>query len=138
MRLFDIFIQFDALECVRQDNQRKIYIGPDNEIIYHIQSQSQSSKCGDVSVVSKMLFGSSKTDENEDSGGLWSKLFDIIFNKTDRMNPIVVENARNVIDRRNDDQKEKDNVGSCTHCIERLEPILLELTRKVDSMTKSE
>ncbi|XP_037051125.1 transient receptor potential cation channel protein painless-like [Bradysia coprophila] len=149
MRLFDFFIQFDVLETVRQNNQRKIYIGPDNEIIYHIQSQTQSAKSGDVGIVSKLLFSPKKgdggpyADENEESTGccsqLWKKFIGIFFNKTDRMNPIIVENARNVIDRRKDDLNEKNDENShttCIHHIERLESTILALSKKVDLIVK--
>lgn len=149
MRLFDFFIQFDVLETVRQNNQRKIYIGPDNEIIYHIQSQTQTAKSGDVGIVSKLLFSPKKgdggpyADENEESTGfcsqLWKKFIGIFFNKTDRMNPIIVENARNVIDRRKDDLNEKIDENShttCIHHIERLETTILALSKKVDLIVK--
>lgn len=148
MRLFDFLTQFDVLESVRQDNHRKIFIEPGNEIIYHIQSQS--SKSGDVGIISKALFSTKKgsevglyADENEEDSQrccskLWKKLFGIFFNKTDRMNPQIVENARNVIDRRKDDQKEKLDIDTCIHRIEKLESAILKLTKKLDVIVKSE
>lgn len=152
MQLFDFITQFDVLENVREDNHRKIYIGPGNEIIYHIQSQTQGTKNGDVGIISKALFRESKkgsevglTDENEDvpeTKGCFSKLskkfMDIFFNKTDRMNPQIVENARNVIDRRKDDQKEKQDIDICIHRIEKLESVILALTKKLDFIVKRE
>lgn len=153
MRLFEFFAQFDVLECVRLDNQRKIFIGPGNEIIYHIQSQSQSTKNGDVGIISKVLFSPKKGSqvgvpadgENEESAEserccsqLWKKFIGIFFNKCDRMNPQIVENARNVIDRRKDDQKEKLDIDTCIHRIERLESAIVHLTKKLDVMVKFE
>lgn len=154
MRLFDFFAQFDVLETVRQNNQRKIYIGPGNEIIYHIQSQTKSNKSGDVGIVSKVLFSSKKkslgsqndlADENDESAEsqrccsqLWKKLVGIFFNKTDRMNPQIVENARNVIDRRKDDQKEMLDMNTCINRIEKLESAISSLTRKLNILLKFE
>ncbi|XP_055298914.1 transient receptor potential cation channel protein painless-like [Sitodiplosis mosellana] len=155
MRLFDFFAQFDVLESIRPDNHRKVYIGPGNEIIYRIQSQNQSSKSGDVGIVSKALFSPKKgsqvdrkskdSEENEDTdesqrccSQLWKKFIGIFFNKTDRMNPQIVENARNVIDRRKDDQKEKSDIDTCIHRIEKLETVITTLTKKLDVMVKFE
>lgn len=146
MRLFDFFRQFDVLTCVRQNNQRKVYIGPGNELIYQIQSKK--NKVGDVGIVSKVLFSPKKKtqgakgdpeDESEEqpeqSGRccsfLWKKIVNIFFNKTDRMNPQIVENARNVIDRRKDDQKETLDMELCINRIERLESSIVALTRKL-------
>lgn len=145
MRLFDFFAQFDVLESVRNDNHRKIYIGPGNEIIFYIQSQTQSTKNGEVGIISKVLFNPKKgaevglhTDENEDTAEsqrccsqLWKKFIGIFFNKCDRMNPQIVENARNVIDRRKDDQKEKLDIDTCIHRIEKLESAIVTLTKKL-------
>lgn len=152
MKLFDFFVQFDVLEKVRHDNHRKVYIGPGNEIIFHIHSQTRSTKSGDVGIVSKMLFtpntkkGSQMgpySDENEDAAEshgccsqLWKKFIGIFFNKTDRMNPIIVENARNVIDRRKDDQKEKVDIDTCIHRIDKLESAIFTLSKKLDVMMK--
>lgn len=154
MRLFDFFAQFDVLESIRPDNHRKVYIGPGNEIIYRIQSQNQSSKSGDVGIVSKALFSTKKgtqtgksldPEENEDTeesqrccSQLWKKFIGIFFNKTDRMNPQIVENARNVIDRRKDDQKEKSDIDTCIHRIEKLETVISSLSKKLDVMVKFE
>lgn len=154
MRLFDFFAQFDVLESVRQNNQRKIYIGPGNEIIYHIQSQTKSNKNGDVGIVSKALFSQKKkphgsqagdVEENEETNEserccsqLWKKIIGIFFNKTDRMNPQIVENARNVIDRRKDDQKEKLDMDTCIHRIEKLESAIVSLSRKLNVILKFE
>lgn len=154
MRLFDFFAQFDVLESVRLNNQRKIYIGPGNEIIYHIQSQSKSNKNGDVGIVAKVLFSPKKkshgtqtgaSDENEDAAEsqrccsqLWKKIVGIFFNKTDRMNPQIVENARNVIDRRKDDQKEKLDMDTCINRIEKLETAIISMTRKLNVILKFE
>ncbi len=148
MHLFDFLNQFDVLRNVRQDNRRKVYIGPGNEILYHIQSQTQGARNGDVGVLSKVLFSSKKGSdvglyENEDSAesqrccsGLWKKFFGIFFNKTDRMNPQIVENARNVIDRRKDDQKEKLDIDTCINRIDKLESAILGLTKKLDPIVK--
>lgn len=146
MRLFDFFAQFDVLQSVRQNNQRKVYIGPGNEIIYQIQSSK--NKSGDVGIVSKVLFSPRKKvqgaqgdplDENEDApeqsgrccSAIWKKIIGIFFNKTDRMNPQIVENARNVIDRRKDDQKETLDMELCINRIERLESAIVTLTKKL-------
>lgn len=155
MRLFYFLAHFDVLESVRNDQQRKIYVGPGNEIIYHIQSQSKSSKNGDVGIVSKVLFSPKKkshgsqvgpySDENEDTGEslrfyskLWKKVIGIFFNKSDRMNPLIVENARNVIDRRKDDQKEKLDMDTCIHRIEKLESAIITMTRRINVLLKFE
>lgn len=151
MQLFYFLTQFDVLENVREDNHRKIFIGPDDEIIYHIQSQTEGSKNGDVGIISKALFSPSKKgsepgpyNDNEDSAesGCCSKLskkfVGIFFNKTDRMNPQIVENARNVIDRRKDDRKEKQDIDTCIHRIEKLETAILTLTKKLDVVVKFE
>lgn len=152
MRLFYFFAQFDVLETIRQDNTRKIYIGPANEIIYHMQSESKSTKSGDVGIVSKVLFSSKKgsqqvglSDDNDEPtesqsccSQIWKKFIGIFFNKTDRMNPQIVENARNVIDRRKDDQKEKLDIDACIHRIEKLESAILSLSKKLDVMIKTE
>lgn len=153
MQLFDFLNQFDVLENVRQDNHRKMYIGQGNEIIYHIRSQTHSSKAGDVGIISKALFTSPKkgsevgaySDENDDSAesqsccsNIWKNFIGIFFNKTDRMNPQIVENARNVIDRRKDDQKEKLDIDTCIHRIEKLESAILTLTKKLDVIVKFE
>ncbi len=132
MHLFDFLNQFDVLRNARQDNERKVYIGPGNEILYHIQSQTEGSKSGDVGIVSKVLFSSKKENEDSTKSGCWKKLFGIFFNKTDRMNPQIVEIARNVIDRRKDDQKEKLDIDTCIHRIEKLESAILTLTKKID------
>lgn len=151
MQLYDFFHQFDVLEAVRHDNQRKIFIGPGNEILYHLQSQSSSPKNADTGIVSKALFSSKKgtqvgpyADEGEDAdesqsccSKLWTKFIGIFFNKCDRMNPQIVENARNVIDRRKDDQKEKSDIDTCIHRIEKLETSIVTLTKKLDVMLKS-
>lgn len=146
MRLFDFFGQFDVLTSVRQNNQRKVYIGPGNELIYQIQSNK--NKSGDVGIVSKVLFSPKKKpqgqqgdplDESDDApepsgrccSFLWKKMFNLFFNKTDRMNPLIVENARNVIDRRKDDQKETLDMELCINRIERLESSIVALTRKL-------
>ncbi|XP_037029499.1 transient receptor potential cation channel protein painless-like [Bradysia coprophila] len=149
MQLFDFLTQFDVLENVREDNHRKIYIGPGNEILYHIQSQSNSAKSGDVGIISKVLFSAKKgemgpyTDGNDDKSQgcgskLWKKCAGIFFNKTDRMNPQIVENARNVIDRRKDDQKEKLDIDTCIHRIEKLETAILNLTKHLSGTVKLE
>lgn len=149
MQLFYFLAQFDVLENVRVDNHRKIYIGPENEIIYHIQSENQGSRNGDVGIISKVLFNPKKGSEvglydNDDSAEtnccsrMSKKFFGIFFNKTDRMNPQIVENARNVIDRRKDDQKEKLDIDTCIHRIERLETAILTLTKKLNVVVKSE
>lgn len=151
-RLFDFLMQFDVLENVRPDNHRKVFIGQGNEIIYHIQSQSQSTRNGDVGVIAKVLFSPKKgtqvgpqSDDNEDAaepgsccGNLWKKFIGIFFNSTDRMNAQIVENARNIIDRRKDDQKEKNDIDTCIHRIDRLETAILTLTKKLDRMVKFE
>lgn len=147
MQLFDFLNQFDVLENARKDNQRKVYIGPGNEIIYQIQSQSQTPKNGDVGIISKVLFNPKKGSEMAlyDNGEtadnprccskLSKKIVGMFFNKTDRMNPQIVENARNVIDRRKDDQKQKTDIDTCIHRIERLETAILTLTKKLNVMT---
>lgn len=147
MRLFDFLVQFDVLENVREDNHRKVYIGPGNEILYHIQSNS--AKSGDVGIISKVLFSAKKgemgpyTEGNDDESQgccskLWKKCGGIFFNKTDRMNPQIVENARNVIDRRKDDQKEKLDIDTCIHRIEKLESAILNLTKRLGGVVKQE
>ncbi|XP_031618996.1 transient receptor potential cation channel protein painless-like isoform X2 [Contarinia nasturtii] len=152
MRLFYFFAQFDVLEKVRYDNHRKVYTGPGNEIIYRITSQTKSTKHGDVGIVSKALFTSQKkgsqvglySDENEDAAesksccsNLWGKIIGIFFNKTDRMNPQIVENARNVIDRRKDDLKEKLDIDTCIHRIDKLDSAIVSIGKKLDVMMKS-
>lgn len=77
MRLFDLLAQFDVMESIRPDNHRKVYIGPGNEIIYRIQSQTKQTpgiKKSDVAIISKALFSPKKagpaglyTDDKEDS-----------------------------------------------------------------------
>lgn len=147
MKLFELFAQFDVLENVRVDNNRKIYIGPENEILYQIQSQTASSKIGDVGILSKVLFSPKKGSEasvySEDEEAtesqrskLWKKFVGIFLHKVDRMNPLIVENARNVIDRRKDDQKEKLDIDFCIHRIEKLEFAILTLTKKLNKMLK--
>lgn len=150
MQLFDYLTQFDVLENIRQDNHRKVYIGQGNEIIYHIESQSQGPKNGDVGILSNVLFNPKKgsdvglySDDNEEESQrccsrLWKKCTGIFFNKTDRMNPQIVENARNVIDRRKDDQKENLDIDTCIHKIAKLESAILTLTKKLDVTAKFE
>lgn len=147
MKLFELFAQFDVLENVRIENSRKIYIGPENEILYQIQSQTASSKIGDVGILSKVLFNPKKgseasiySDDDEPTESqrskLWKKFVGIFLQKVDRMNPLIVENARNVIDRRKDDQKEKLDIDFCIHRIEKLETAILTLTKKLNKMMK--
>lgn len=145
MKMFYLFAQFDVLESARFENRRKVYIGPDDEILYQIKSQSAGSKIGDVGGLSKVLFSPKKgaqLDDNEESADthrlsrLWKKFIGILFNKCDRMNPLIVENARNVIDRKKDDLKEKLDIDTCIHRIERLESAILTLTKKFDIKMK--
>lgn len=149
MQLFYFLTQFDVLENVRQDNSRKVFIGRGNEIIYHIKSETQGSKNGDVGIISKYLFNPKKGEmgghaDGDDSESprccstLSKKFMDMFFNKTDRMNAQIVENARNVIDRRKDDQKEKLDIDYCIHRIEKLETAILTLTKKLDGVVKFE
>lgn len=152
MKLFDFFAQFDVLESVRPDNHRKIYIGPGNEIIHRIQSKSaKSSKSGDVGIVSKALFSSKKgsqvekskdSEENEETdesqrccSNLWAKFIGIFLNKTDRMNPQIVENARNVIDRKKVDLAEKFDMDTS---LTKLESAVATLTKRLDILMNSE
>lgn len=53
------------------------------------------------------------------------------------MNPQIVENARNIIDRRKDDLKETFDIDICVHRIEKLETAILNLTRKLDVKFKN-
>lgn len=154
MKLFDFFAQFDVLESVRPDNHRKIYIGPGDEILHRIQSKSQSSKnskCGDVGIVSKALFSAKKgsqaekskdPEENEEQeesqrccSNLWAKFIGIFLNKTDRMNPQIVENARNVIDRKKVDSTEKNDMDTS---LTKLESAVAMLSKKLVVLMKSE
>lgn len=150
MRLYDFLAQFDVLENIRPDNHRKIFIGKGNEIIYHIKSQSHSTKSGDVGIISQVLFSPKKgsqvgaySDDGEETvettsccSQIWKKFIGIFFNKTDRMNPQIVENGRNIIDRRKDDQKETLDIDTCIHRVERLETAILTLTKKLDKLVK--
>lgn len=154
MRLFDLCAQFDILESVRVNDERKMYIGPSDEIINHIniqsqnKSPSQSSKNSDIGVVLQILFSqksgsqvgaSSDENEKDSSSSLWKRIAALFYDKTERMNPQIVLNARNIIDRRKDDQKEKLDVNTCIRRIELLENAMLtmnNLSRKLDAMVK--
>lgn len=148
MRLFDFFAQLDVLEIVRPDNHRKIYIGPGNEIIYHIHSQTQSARSGEAGVISKVLFSAKKSsglnadEDSDESHGccskMWKNFIGYFFNKCDRMNPQIVENARNVIDRRKDDEKENLDIGTFANRIEKLESTIGALSKKLEVIVKSE
>lgn len=165
MRLFDYFTQLDVLEGMRHNYHRKIYIGPKNEIIYRINIQNgdnfmkrkksltqHSTKDGDIRYISS-FFNTKKlsqvalySEENEleskesqphGCSRLWKKFTVIFFDECERMDSQIVQNAKNLIERRRIDEKEKFEQDSYLNRIEKLETAIDLLTNKLNAESKN-